>query len=55
MCYILIAFIFLEQEKKPDKHELGILQYYGLDDWRWGLPVGLVVAVPLISHQVDLP
>lgn len=39
-------------EKKQDPREVGILQYLGFDDWRWALPVSLVVGVPMLIHEV---
>eukprot|EP00604_Paraphysomonas_vestita_P001900 CAMPEP_0174817800 /NCGR_PEP_ID=MMETSP1107-20130205/329_1 /TAXON_ID=36770 /ORGANISM="Paraphysomonas vestita, Strain GFlagA" /LENGTH=284 /DNA_ID=CAMNT_0016028827 /DNA_START=214 /DNA_END=1068 /DNA_ORIENTATION=- len=41
-----------KSENKVNPKEVGILQYLGLDDWRWALPVSTIVGIPLIMQDV---
>jgi len=43
----------IESKKtKVDSKDVGILQYLGLDDWKWALPVSISLASPMIAHEV---
>lgn len=39
---------FVEDQKQPD----GFFEKYGLDDWKFAVPIGMLVGIPLIHREL---
>jgi hypothetical protein len=37
-----------------EKPKTGLLSKYGLDDWKFALPVGLLLGIPALANEVYL-
>jgi hypothetical protein len=48
---ILTIVICIAGDKKEEKK--GLLAKFGLDDWKFALPAGLLVGIPAVANEVS--
>jgi hypothetical protein len=49
----LYKYIYsLEKNEKPE--EKGFIEKWGLNDWKFAVPIGMMVGIPAIYNEVTL-